>query len=105
MRNLSPEQVKQLLDIKPQTILLDVREKWELEICQIASSLHIPMQNIPDSLEELDSEREIVVICHHGARSMQVASFLEQSGFSNIINLAGGVDAWAETVDPEMQRY
>ncbi len=105
MRNLNPEQVKQLLDIQPQTILLDVREKWELEICQIQSSLHIPMQDIPDSLTELDSERETVVICHHGARSMQVAAFLEQSGFNKVINLTGGVNAWAETVEPDMQRY
>lgn len=105
MRNLSPEQVKHLLDTQAQIVLLDVREKWELEICQIQSSLHIPMQDIPDSLDKLDSESETVVICHHGARSMQVAGFLEQSGFSNIINLAGGVDLWAQTVEPEMQRY
>ncbi len=105
MRNLSPEQVKHLLDIQPETVLLDVREKWELEICRIQSSVHIPMQDIPASLAELDSERETVVICHHGARSMQVAGFLEQSGFSKVINLAGGLDLWAETVEPEMQRY
>ena len=105
MRNLAPEQVKQLLDMNPDILLLDVREKWELDICQIQPCLHIPMQEIPTALEQLDNERETVVICHHGARSMQVGSYLEQAGFNNIINLAGGVDAWADTVDSQMQKY
>ena len=105
MRNLAPEQVQQLLELNPDILLLDVREKWELEICQIQPSLHIPMQEVPTALEQLDADRETVVICHHGARSMQVGSYLEQLGFSNIINLAGGVDAWAETIDSQMQRY
>lgn len=86
-------------------LLLDVREPWEFELCHLAGSLPMPMQSVPARLRELDADAEVVVICHHGARSMQVAMFLERNGFSSIYNLAGGVDAWARDVDPAMRKY
>ena len=86
-------------------LLLDVREPWEYQTCRIAGSRHIPMAQIPARRDEIDSEAEVVVICHHGGRSMQVAMFLENSGFSKLHNLAGGVDAWAKSVDPSMPVY
>lgn len=85
--------------------LLDVREPWEYGICRIDGSRLIPMRNIPDSLGEMDRERETVVICHHGIRSRQVALYMEQQGFTKVINMEGGVTAWAREVDPAMPIY
>lgn len=85
--------------------LLDVREPWEFDVCHIAGSKHIPMRTLPARLGELDGEKEIIVICHHGARSLQVAMFLERQGFGDVINLSGGVAAWAQEVDRSMRRY
>lgn len=86
-------------------MLLDVREPWEFETCAIEGAQLTPMREIPDACEELDREREIVLICHHGIRSRQVGYYMEQMGFTNLINLSGGVDAWALEVDPHMPRY
>lgn len=88
-------------------MLLDVREPWEFDRCHIAGSELIPMQQVPHAVEQeqLDPNREIVVICHHGIRSRQVAYYLEHLGFTNLINLEGGVEAWAQDVDPTMERY
>ena len=89
---------------RPNPVLLDVREAVELEICQLEGSQHIPMHLVPLRCAEIP-DREVVVICHHGARSMQVAMFLEHNGFSTVYNLMGGVEAWAGEVDPNMRRY
>ena len=90
---------------RPSPVLLDVREQAELEICQLDNSLHIPMHLVPMRLAEIDPAQDVVVICHHGARSMQVAMFLERNGFGSVYNLMGGVEAWAGEVDPGMRRY
>jgi rhodanese-related sulfurtransferase len=90
---------------RPKPLLLDVREKWEFETCRIDGAQLIPMSSIPARIEELDEEAEIVCICHHGARSMQVAAFLERTGFGKTFNLTGGVHAWALQVDPSMPKY
>ena len=111
MLELSAQQLKAHLDArqlesdKQQPLLLDVRQPWEYEVCRIENSVLVPMSQIPAKLEELDSERETVVICHHGIRSRSVARFLEQAGFSNVINLSGGVAQWAQTVDKQMPTY
>lgn len=86
-------------------LLLDVREEWEYEYCHIAGSILIPMGQVPAHLEELDKAREIVVICHHGIRSRHIGMYLEHAGFSNVINLEGGVEQWAADVEPTMRRY
>src|SRR5262245_9654191 len=86
-------------------VLLDVREPWEHERARIEGSQLLPMREIPARLDELDPAREIVAICHHGGRSMQVAAFLEKSGFANVHNLSGGLDAWSTSVDPSVPRY
>ncbi len=86
-------------------VLLDVREPWEFRTCSIAGSKHIPMAAVPARASEVDPDQEVVVICHHGARSMQVAMFLERNGYPKVHNLAGGVDSWAKTVDPSMPVY
>ena len=86
-------------------LLLDVREPWEYQTCRIEGSTLVPMNAIAARAQELDPETETVVICHHGARSYQVAMFLEHSGFSRLYNLQGGVSAWADQVEPGMARY
>lgn len=86
-------------------LLLDVRENWEFETCRIEGSMLVPMNSVPARLQELDEDAEIVCICHHGARSAAVGSFLERNGFTNITNLTGGVHAWAVQVDPSMPKY
>ena len=86
-------------------ILLDVREPWEYDRARIAGSVPIPMRELPARLEEIDHDREVVAICHHGGRSMQVAMFLEKQGFKRVHNLVGGIDAWSRTVDPAVPLY
>lgn len=86
-------------------LLLDVREGWEVNLCAIDGSLHIPMGQIPMRLKELDPNQEIVVVCHHGIRSNQVAHYLARNGFTRLYNLAGGVDAWAREIDKRMHTY
>lgn len=89
----------------PPPRLLDVREGWEVGICRLPGSTHVPMRQIPVALAELDADRPIVVICHHGIRSQQVALFLDHRGFRQVINLQGGIDAWAREVDATMATY
>jgi rhodanese-related sulfurtransferase len=86
-------------------VLLEVREPWEYQTCRIEGSTLVPMNTIPARAQQLDPKTETVVICHHGMRSLQVALFLERSGFSNLYNLQGGVSAWADQVEPAMPRY
>jgi rhodanese-related sulfurtransferase len=86
-------------------VLLDVREGWELNICALPGALHIPMGQVPTHIEELNPEQEMVVVCHHGVRSLRVAHFLASRGFSKLYNLQGGVDAWAREIDPAMRTY
>lgn len=86
-------------------VLLDVREPHEIEIAALASAVHIPMAQISGRLGELDPDKTIVVMCHSGVRSMQVAGFLSQQGFDKVVNLAGGIDAWSLEVDPKIPRY
>lgn len=107
MQQWRPEQLKQRLDNASESapVLLDVREPWEFELCHLENAMLMPMASVPVRLDELDPEAETVVICHHGGRSMQVVMFLEQRGFSNVINLAGGVAGWAALVDPNMAQY
>jgi rhodanese-related sulfurtransferase len=86
-------------------LLLDVREPWEYEKCSLEKSVLVPMRQIPSALNELDPDRETIVICHHGIRSRSVAAYLASNQFSNVINLTGGIDAWAKTVDLSMETY
>ena len=108
MRNLGPRAVAELIKRASdgdRPLLLDVREPWELGICRIEGAQSLPMNQIPGSLGRLDRGREIVCICHHGIRSYQVARFLEHQGFARVVNLEGGVAAWARDVDPTMPTY
>jgi len=107
MRHLHPRELKAWLDDpqRDKPLLLDVREPWEFERCHIDGAELLPMASIPGRFGQLDAGREMVVICHHGVRSFHVARFLEHNGFNKVINLTGGVDAWAKEVDPKMVVY
>ena len=85
--------------------VLDVREPWETELCALDGSLKIPMRQVPARVAELPSEEFIVVICHHGQRSLQVATWLRSQGLEGAASLAGGIDAWARECDPAISRY
>jgi rhodanese-related sulfurtransferase len=106
VRRFSARELRDYLertDTRP--LLLDVREPWEYQVCRIDGAQLVPMRQIPTAVDQLDPARETVVICHHGVRSFAVARFLEQAGFTNVINLDGGVAAWARDVDPTMPTY
>jgi rhodanese-related sulfurtransferase len=86
--------------------LLDVREDWEIALAPVpADIVHIPMGQIPNRLNELDPQRETVVICRSGGRSLQVAQFLSAQGFASVSNLAGGILAWSRDLDSRIPQY
>lgn len=91
------------------TVLLDVREAWEVQTACVTAQgfelVNIPMHLIPPRLQELERNQPIAVLCHHGGRSMQVAAFLVQHGFSHVANIAGGINAWSSQVDTTVPRY
>ena len=102
----TPQEVKDLIDnSENKPLILDVREQWEYDICHIDNSLHIPMGKIADADVELTTEAVIIVVCHHGIRSRMVAKYLTSKGFTDVINLTGGIDAWSKNIDPSMQKY
>ena len=86
-------------------LLLDVSEPWEFDICHIEGSINLPMGQIPQRVDDLPESDEIVVICHHGVRSQQVIRYLQGQMTASLINLDGGVDAWAREVDRDMPLY
>jgi rhodanese-related sulfurtransferase len=105
VREIPADEAARLLAGPTPPLLLDVREPWEIETAAVAGALCIPMGEVPTRLAELDKDRPVLVMCHHGRRSAQVAFLLERSGFREVINLAGGIDAWSEQVDPGIARY
>jgi rhodanese-related sulfurtransferase len=90
-------------------VVLDVREVWEVETACVKAQgfelLKIPMNTVPPRLQELNRDQPIACLCHHGARSMQVAAFLAQQGFSHVANIAGGINAWSSQVDASVPTY
>jgi len=106
MREMTPDECKAYLDSAPdKPLLLDVREPWEYNIVHLEDSVLMPMRQVPVGADALDADREIIVICHHGIRSRQVALFLKARGFSNVVNLSGGIDAWARYTDTSLPTY
>ncbi|WP_455208839.1 rhodanese-like domain-containing protein [Kaarinaea lacus] len=106
MQSITVTQLKERLEqSNEKPLLLDVREPWEFAICHIDGSRLLPMREIPNALDDLDNDQEIVVICHTGVRSLQVCYFLQHEGFTKVMNLSGGVHAWAISVDTKMPTY
>jgi rhodanese-related sulfurtransferase len=105
LREITPREYAARAEAGPAPLLLDVREGWELAIARLDGVLHIPMGEIPARLGELAPEREIVVLCRSGGRSATVARFLQQQGYRDVWNLAGGILAWSEQLDPSLTQY
>ena len=101
---IRPEELKRRIDTGEDIFVLDVREPHEYQICNISGHL-IPLGDLPKRVHELDSSREIVVHCKSGARSAKAVDFLRQSGFKRVSNLAGGILAWADRIDPSLPKY
>jgi len=103
---VSVEEAEQLLRDQPErVVLIDVREPYETEICQIAGARLIPMREIPANLAALPKDRLLLIQCHHGGRSLRVTEFLRRNGFPQTSNIAGGIEAWASRIDPSLKRY
>jgi rhodanese-related sulfurtransferase len=106
MRHMGAAQLHEwLAGVRGPVALLDVREAWEFDKCRIEGSRLIPLAQLPARLGELDPAGTTVVICHHGVRSLRAAAYLEHCGFEDVVNLSGGIDAWARTVDKSMALY
>src|SRR5579872_7405550 len=103
---ISCEEVKTKLDQRDAFTLLDVREPWEFETARMENAKLIPMGYIPSRAhQELDPEDHIVVVCHHGVRSMNVTAWLRQQGFEKAQSMRGGIDAWARSIDRTVPTY
>jgi len=104
---MSAIELRDFLAAGTATVKIDVREDVELEFGMIEDAIHIPMQNVPGQLNELEQHKNdtVVLICRSGRRSDQIGQFLEQMGFTDVINLEGGMNAWATDVDTSMTVY
>lgn len=90
-------------------LVLDVREPWEVQTASVRAEgfelVHIPMGELSAQLDALDADRPIACLCHHGARSLRVAAYLQHHGFAHVVNISGGIDAWSQEKDPSVPRY
>ena len=103
---ITPEELRALLEHNSDIVVLDVREPWEFETAKITNSKHLPMNDVPARYkQELDPQKHIVVLCHHGVRSLNVTNWLRQQGFERVQSLAGGIDRWARQIDPTVPLY
>jgi rhodanese-related sulfurtransferase len=103
---ISPEAYAILRQQATQPLLLDVREPWECDTATIPGAVNIPMGDIPSRAHtELDPDAPIIVLCHHGARSLSVTMWLRNQGFDHAQSLAGGIDYWSRAIDPSVPRY
>ena len=102
---ITPQELKQMMDDKKEVVLLDVREEDEFRIANIDGCTLIPMSQFMSRMSELNPDDEIVTYCHHGPRSIDVANHLSQNGFTNVKSLSGGIDRWSLEIDPNVPRY
>lgn len=103
---IGPDKVKTMLDGRQRFTLLDVREAEELRLARIEGATHIPMGDVPiRAHQELDPDEHIVVVCHHGVRSLNVTNWLRQQGFERAQSMQGGIDRWAREIDPKVPTY
>lgn len=105
IREITPRELKSRLDRDAAALLLlDVRELWEAEQAQLPASLLIPLGSLPQRLQEIPKERELLIYCHHGMRSLVAAEFLAGHGYT-VMSLAGGIDLWSRDIDPAIPQY
>jgi rhodanese-related sulfurtransferase len=104
---ITVDQAKTLLATSgPKSILLDVREQWEYDTAHLEGALLMPMAEVPGrAFKELDEDEPILVLCHHGARSLSVAAWLRNQGFAKAQSISGGIEQWSRQIDPAIPRY
>jgi len=103
---VSVTEASRLAQANPEKVrILDVREPHEVAICSVDGAESIPMQEIPARLASLPRDRHLLVLCHHGGRSLRVCQYLRAQGFPAVTNITGGIDAWAREIDPRLTRY
>ena len=105
VREISATELKARRDRGEKPLVIDVREGWELQLASIPDVVHVPMNELPERLAEFSREAETIVMCHAGGRSMRVAQFLSNQGFTSVANLTGGISAWSESVDATIPQY
>jgi adenylyltransferase/sulfurtransferase len=105
MKEKSVSELKSMMDNKENFQLIDVREPNEAEICAIEGAILIPMNEVPDHIDEISKDKTVVVHCRSGARSGRIVGYLESQGFDNLYNLKGGILAWADEIDHSMAKY
>jgi len=104
IREITPAELQQLLSEDHPPVLIDIREEGEAAICAIDGSILIPINTLPQRLQEIPRDRPVALYCHHGMRSMMAGQWLSQNGF-DALSLAGGIDRWAAEMEPGMARY
>jgi rhodanese-related sulfurtransferase len=103
--HLGPRQAAERLRSDEPPLLIDVREDWEVQIAALPGSRHVSLGTLTARLDELPADRDIILYCHHGTRSLQAARWLERQGYDRLANLDGGIDEWSLQVDPQTPRY
>ncbi|MEQ8241651.1 MAG: rhodanese-like domain-containing protein [Cyclobacteriaceae bacterium] len=104
MKEISVQELKELKDTKADFQLIDVREENEYEVAEIGGEL-IPMATVPDNLDKISKDKQVVVHCRSGKRSGGIVQYLESQGYDNVVNLAGGILAWSDEIDPSVPKY
>lgn len=107
VKEVSAKELQERISSNPQLVVIDVREANELAVCKLSNITHIPLGELPNRVNELAKykDTEIVVYCRSGKRSERACQFLSSSGFKNVLNLEGGILAWARDIDPTMPNY
>lgn len=109
LANIRPKDLAEWLAQYPAPLVLDVREPWEVQTACVRPDgfqlVQMPMHTVPARLNELPRQQAIACLCHHGARSAQVAYFLLNQGYENVVNIQGGIHAWTQEVDPSVPQY
>ena len=105
IREVTATELKTRRDRGENPLVIDVREDWELQLASIPGVVHVPMNQLPARLGEFDRGTPIVVMCHAGGRSLRVAHYLSNQGFTDVANLTGGIQAWSESVDATVPQY
>ncbi len=104
-KSITVQQLQSLHQQDTSYALLDVREDWEIALARLAGAMHIPLNQLEDDYPILNSNQSLIVFCHHGIRSLRACVFLTEQGFKDVLNLSGGIDAWARQIDPAIGKY
>ena len=105
MKELSANELKDLMSTMKDLVLIDVREDWEVKVANIDNSLHIPISDVQHRMDDFEANQPLAFICHHGIRSRMVGNYFEENSFTNIFNLKNGIDGWSKEVDKNVPTY